>query len=607
MANFNTGALVLYHGRAAAIDGFSGDKIEIRIEGGGRKSVRPKDIEFLHPGPASALPPAEQPVADRAEIAELLDGEAVPFGEFAELLCGSRSAAAYWTAYKELGNAYFTGSVTEGVRPRPAEETAALLDAAAAKQRAADARAELVTRLKNGSFLPEDRSALREIELVARGESASSKLMRELEIEAVPAKAHQFLIRLGAWDYSIDPWPARAGADLDSPDLAFEAPPADEERTDLTHLDAYAIDNEGSEDPDDAISFDGELLWVHVADPAAVVLPGSGLDLEAARRGTNLYLPEAIAPMLPDGMTPLFGLGLAEKSPALSFGIRIDDAGNAELRKLCRSFVHVRRFTYSGIHSEWGNPVFSALRPMLGRFRARRAEAGARFIDLPEADVFLKDGSVEIVPVPITPEREFVANAMLAAGAAVGQWAVKEELAMPFSTQQPWEEDVQAESGNMAGMYAMRKASPPGAIQTLPGAHSGLGLDAYIRVTSPLRRYCDLLAHQQLRRKLSGETPLSMEELDARLALSEPASRDKRRLERQVDEYWTLVYFAQHPGWEGEAILVNRQDDRLTFLIPELAFEFKNRYGAKIPLGGTVHVKLQSVDPAELRVSFKIG
>ena len=54
MQKYNAGALVVYHGKSAQVSAVSADKIEIRIEGGASKSVRAKDIEFLHPGPASA-------------------------------------------------------------------------------------------------------------------------------------------------------------------------------------------------------------------------------------------------------------------------------------------------------------------------------------------------------------------------------------------------------------------------------------------------------------------------------------------------------------------------------------------------------------------------
>ena len=72
-----------------------------------------------------------------------------------------------------------------------------------------------------------------------------------------------------------------------------------EPRRDLTHLPAFAIDDEENQDPDDAVSLDGERLWVHVADVAALVAPDSEADLEARGRGANLYLPERIVNMLP--------------------------------------------------------------------------------------------------------------------------------------------------------------------------------------------------------------------------------------------------------------------------------------------------------------------
>ena len=157
------------------------------------------------------------------------------------------------------------------------------------------------------------------------GRSENSRLMRELEIEATPEKEHQLLLRLGVWDELADPYPARAGIELENPSLALPPLP-DEPREDLTDMISLAIDNEGSADPDDAISFADGLLWVHVADPASVVTYGSELDLACVRSGANLYLPEKIVHMLPPEATAVFGLGLNEISPALSFGIRITEA-----------------------------------------------------------------------------------------------------------------------------------------------------------------------------------------------------------------------------------------------------------------------------------------
>ena len=83
MQKYNAGALVVYHGKSAQVSAVSADKIEIRIEGGASKSVRAKDIEFLHPGPVSSLPPRALPEPDCCEIMELMEGETFPFSEFA--------------------------------------------------------------------------------------------------------------------------------------------------------------------------------------------------------------------------------------------------------------------------------------------------------------------------------------------------------------------------------------------------------------------------------------------------------------------------------------------------------------------------------------------
>ena len=105
---------------------------------------------------------------------------------------------------------------------------------------------------------------------------------------------------------------------------------------------------------------------------------------------------------------------------------------------------------------------------------------------------------------------------------------------------------------------------------------------------------------------LKNEEPLSAEWLEKRLFLSEAAALQRRRLERTVNEYWTLVYLTQHPEWTGRAIAVDRQDDRLTFLVPELAYEYKNRFGGKVNLGEELTVYPVAVDPAALTARMRI-
>ena len=83
---------------------------------------------------------------------------------------------------------------------------------------------------------------------------------------------------------------------MKSAKLSLGQPPS-EERFEVPGT-AFAIDSPWSTDPDDAIAFDGECLWVHIADPASTVLPDSPIDISARGRGATLYLPEGAARML---------------------------------------------------------------------------------------------------------------------------------------------------------------------------------------------------------------------------------------------------------------------------------------------------------------------
>ncbi len=601
---FHTGNLVVYRGRGAVVTAVGAEKIEIRTESGDTRSVRPKDIELLHPGPVAQLPPATLPEPDYEELLALMETETLPFRDFQELAYGEATPAAAWSARLLLeAGIYFAGSVRDGVRARGADEIAASLAARSARAEEAQRRAALLARIRSGVPAESDRSAMREVELLALGRSASSRLMRDLGMEPTPEKAHQLLLKTGIWDDFVDPWPARSGVDTEDP--AGPLPPLPEEaRRDLTGRAALVIDDAGSQDPDDAIDFADGLIWVHVADPAALVAPDSEPDREAMRRGANLYLPEGIRHMLPREATQRLGLGLGETSPALSFAIRIAENGEPVLADMTLSRIRGVRLDYEGAEPLLGQSPLRELAVELERFRRFRAEQGALFIHLPEVKITVQEHQVVLKPLPLSPVRELVANAMLAAGAAVAKWAEEREIPMPYVVQPPPED--RPDSTTLPGMFALRRSCAPSVTSILPGLHAGLGLQPYVRVTSPLRRYCDLLAHQQLRRYLAGEACWNSDELDARIAAAENAAAERRRLERQVNEFWTLVYLRHCEKKTFDAVPVFRQDDRITYLIPELAWEFKNRFGGDIRLGEPVVAEVAAVDPVTLSARFLI-
>lgn len=604
------GAIVIYHSAPAKIVSFSNGKIVLEVRPGDSKNVREKDIDFvLHSGPAQ-LPLAEVPVPDLRENLELLQGEELSFADFTDLIFGSYTAANAYAAWKLLKDGTYFRFEGESVTPRTLDEIAAAEEILRQKNEAKERHAALVERLKKGTVLPEDIPYLGEIEQVALGINSASRLLKELGIEAVPEKAHTLLLKWKVWDITRNPFPARAGVDMEDP---AEPLPQDhiyphEDVKDLTDLPAYAIDDISSHDPDDAISYRDGILYVHIADPASVVAFDSDADREARSRGENLYLPEKVSHMLPLEATDRFGLGLNDRSRALTFEIRFDENDMPELITFYPSLLAVERRTYENASDILDSPDWQPLQRQLTAFKEARKKNNAVFIRLPEVNIVIDpEGELHFNPCPVTPEREFVANCMLVTGAAVAKWADKNDIPMPFVRQEPPDTTpVPEEEATLCSMFALRRSCHPGTTDTLPGLHAGLGLEPYTRVTSPLRRYADLLAHMQLRRYLAGEELLTSDELTLALKESESAASVRRRLERLVNEYWTLIHFGRMDHeFSTEAILVYRQDDRAVFLLPEFAYEYKSRFRGG-NLGDRYEANILSSDPARFMLRLKL-
>jgi exoribonuclease-2 len=412
------------------------------------------------------------------------------------------------------------------------------------------------------------------------------------------------LLEVGHWDQATDPYPRRLN--LATQAVALELPPLPEEpRVDLTHLPAYAIDDEGNQEPDDALSLDGDRLWVHVADVAALVRASSPVDREAQARGASLYLPEGTVAMLPVQAIERLGLGLAEMSPALSFGLDLNADGEIRDVEVARSWVRVTRLTYDEADSLLDEEPLRSLHRLAHMNEARRMGQGAIALDLPDVKVEVDEGEVTVRPLPRLRSRDLVTEAMLLAGEAVARFALEHDIPIAFTTQDPPLSDERPE--DLAGMYALRRAFRPSQPGTTPGRHAGLGLESYVQATSPLRRYLDLVAHQQLRAYLRGEELLDAHEILERVGATAAVTGSVRQAERLARRHWTLVYLMQHTDWRGEGILVEMRGSRGTVLIPHLDLDAKVHLGQDMPLNSPVPLALSGVNLAELMAHFRVS
>jgi exoribonuclease-2 len=655
---FREKSLVAYKGRPALVSAVD-DKIHIEIPGSQTLKVREKDIELIHGGPVGMG--VEELSAQAAALSgdlrgawELLEAESgeaesgVSLKEVAELIYGEYSPQSAWAAYGVLKDGlYFTGTVT-ALRARSPEDLARDEERRAEKEKEGAEREAFLKRAKEGKLKPGDSRFLQDLEALASGRSEKSRTLKELGKGESPEEAHRLLLSLGVWSCYVNPHPSRFGVEVSSASRTV-GPPPEETRRDLRGLASYAIDNEWSNDPDDALSFEispetgEEILYIHVADPAAAILSGSPGDSEARGRGATLYLPEGSSRMLAPADLPLYALGLAEVSPALSFRLSFSGDGSLAGTEIFPSLVRVTRLSYAradallkaadavagGVAANSGGAAVSdvatawpgvaggpdaaalanqdaarlrALEALALRSQRRRIEAGAVIIELPEVHISVTlpgeksaEGEVSISAIAPSRSADIVRECMLLAGEAAARWAIQRRLPFPFVSQETGDLPRNPLPG-MAGSYQLRRCMRPRLLSAKPGVHSGLGLPLYTQVTSPLRRYTDLLAHQQIRSFLAGRETLSEDEVLMGLASGEAAAQAVNHAERASRAHWTAVYMADKKGSVWDAVFLEKKGERALVVLPLLGWETQVSLRGDFKPNDTVQVVLKAVD-----------
>ncbi|MBP7983936.1 MAG: RNB domain-containing ribonuclease, partial [Chromatiaceae bacterium] len=177
-------------------------------------------------------------------------------------------------------------------------------------------------------------------------------------------------------------------------------------------------------------------------------------------------------------------------------------------------------------------------------------------------------------------------------------------IPIPYVTQ-PAPDKVEQPT-DLAGMYAYRRRFKPSRLVGEPAPHFGLGLPIYTRATSPLRRYSDLLVHQQLRAWLRGETLIEAQAVAARVGEAEATATAIRRSERLSNQHWKLVWLRDHPDWWGEAVVVDREERKHVLLIPDLALETRVRLQGDAALNSPLRVSPREVDLPALDCRFRV-
>lgn len=383
-------------------------------------------------------------------------------------------------------------------------------------------------------------------------------------------------------------------------------------RRDLTKLNCFTIDGEDSRDLDDAISIsknaDGTYkLGVHIADVGEYVTYGSVLDKEAFKRGTSVYFPSLVLPMLPRNLSNgICSLNENENRLALSVFMDINDAGVVKNYDICESIIQSKkRFTYTTVtkilegdeqaikeNKPFVNDLLTMneLNKILIKMREKR---GAIDFDIPEVKITLNDLgdvlNVEKAPrddshrliesfmvaanetiathynkikapfvyrIHETPDGEKMANFVNLATKMGVKTTVNPENVAPLDLQKILKQVAEMDCKYMLNKICLRSMKKAKYSPDCIG-HFGLASVKYCHFTSPIRRYPDLTIHRIIKADLRGElTGKFLTEQRQFVLASSMHSSDREqaaeKVERDVDDLYRVFYMTHHVGEEFE-------------------------------------------------------
>lgn len=599
------GSLVAYKGKPAKVIGENTHKITLVVEGQEVK-VRVKDFRYLHPDFVVINNDFADP--DFTILQDFAE-QTLSFKELVEWLFDDYTAQNAWQMYVLIEDSLYFYWRKEQVFVRPKEQVENIKNDRQSKIIEAQNLKSCLENIKKNIIADADKAYFVELEKVALKQIKHSKILKALDLKNTPESAHQLLIDCGYWQLSNNPYPLRCGI-LAAEDLPEISENTDEiTRIDLTHLDSFAIDNAASNDADDALSIDGARIWVHIADVGAWVLSDSAADIYAKSRISNLYLPNQTLQMLPQSLVKKVALGLTKKSRALSIGFCLKGDNISDI-EMVQSIIKVQKITYNEVDKIIStHPIFSKLQKIAEHHQEYRSKNGAISLDLPNVDVNFADGVVKINSQHKSPSRLLVAEFMIMAGRVAAEFAEQNSISMPYASQDlgDFTEEMMTHKNEMSlsKKFAASRCFKRSKISFKPSPHSGLGLNSYIRITSPLRRYLDLVAHQQLLKIINKKPLLDADFISDRIHQTNLMMGNINQTIGSSIEHFKCLFFMQNPHWKGTGSVVEKRGNKVLVLIPELAMLTKIRPKSTLDLDDEISLKVADIDLVNRSIDFR--
>ncbi len=372
------------------------------------------------------------------------------------------------------------------------------------------------------------------------------------------------------------------------------------------------IDGDDSRDFDDAVTLsrakDGLFrLGVHIADVAEYVRRGTKLDKEAYARGTSVYFPDRVIPMLPEKLSNgICSLNEGEDRLTLSVIMHFDNLGNIVKHKIREGVIRSRaRMTYSQVAAILDGdkklreryapivPMLEEMKLLAELLRNRRTERGNIEFDIPECKIVLDENgrTTDVVKSKQLVSHKIIEEFMLACNETVAEHFVREKAPFVFRAHAaPPAEKVQTlvsfvsalgltfkgnlnapQSIDFARFLASLDSNVSGvvnrvALRSMSKAayepnnigHFGLAAPYYCHFTSPIRRYPDLMIHRIIKDFLHNGEKAFKKYADAVGDVAKHSSEREKlaeAAERKVDDLKKAEYMRDKIGEKYSGII----------------------------------------------------
>jgi exoribonuclease-2 len=252
------------------------------------------------------------------------------------------------------------------------------------------------------------------------------------------------------------------------------------------------------------------------------------------------------------------------------------------------------------------------LRDIAKKFRQDRMASGAVQITLPDINVWI-DGDGEVAVSRInreSPGRMLVSEIMIMANWLMARFLAENNMPAIFRSQtSPRERLFKGDEGTLFKNWMQRRLLSRFVLSNEPEHHSGLGLNAYVTATSPIRKYFDLATQRQIRAVLGLEEPSTPEEMDNMIQLLEQPMGSVAKIQYNRNRYWLLKYLERRIGQKEEAVVLHKKRTGYQILLKEYLIECDLPLPSGIDLKpeDLIQIKIQHVNARRDVLSVFMG